>query len=57
MKRYSENFGYIFRLFLNLQFLGGIPGKEGVTKNIDLEILTKNLVKMGVGLRMINFNI
>ena len=44
MKKHSENFGYIFRLFLNLQFLEGVPGKEGVTKNLNLESLTKNLV-------------
>ena len=29
MKRHSENFSYIFRLFLNLQFLEGVPGKDG----------------------------
>ena len=28
-KRPSENVGYIFRLFLNLKILEGVPGKEG----------------------------
>ena len=44
MKRHSENFGYTFRLILNLQFLEGFLGKSEVTKNLNLEFLTKNLV-------------